>query len=156
MIDLSSSFIRTQVAESDIIFKRGERIYEHGTFMCAQSVPEEGVFVYDVDGNYGDYTTRIQVSMDGVKTSCDCPFPGKGCKHTVAVLLDVQDRLAAWKSAKLNQRIGRVSRIGQKSGCVNVVNLICKYSIEESILAGIQLKTDLFDGAFDAGPDRMR
>jgi hypothetical protein len=99
MIDLSSSFIRTQVAESDIIFKRGERIYEHGTFMCARSVPEEGIFVYDVDGNYGDYTTRIRVSRDGVNTSCDCPFPGNGCKHTVAVLLDVQDRLAAWKSA---------------------------------------------------------
>ena len=53
-----------------------------------------------------------------------------------------------WNPARLNQRIGRVNRIGQKSRCVNVVNLISKNSIEEKILAGIQLKTDLFEGVF--------
>ena len=58
-----------------------------------------------------------------------------------------------WNPARLNQRIGRVNRIGQRSGCVNVVNLICKQSIEEKILAGIQLKTDLFEGVFDGGAD---
>ncbi len=51
------------------------------------------------------------------------------------------------------QRIGRVNRIGQKSRCVNVVNLITKNSIEEKILTGIQLKTDLFKGVFEGGTD---
>ena len=50
-------------------------------------------------------------------------------------------------------RIGRVNRIGQKSRCVNVVNLITKNSIEEKILTGIQLKTDLFKGVFEGGTD---
>lgn len=36
-----------------------------------------------------------------------------------------------WNPAKLNQRIGRVHRIGQKSSAVNVINLISKDSIEE-------------------------
>ena len=58
-----------------------------------------------------------------------------------------------WNPARLSQRIGRVSRIGQKSQCVNVVNLIAKNSIEEKILAGLQLKRDVFDGVFDGGPD---
>ena len=49
-----------------------------------------------------------------------------------------------WNPAKLNQRIGRVSRIGQKSQCINVVNFICKGTVEEKIFAGIQLKTELF------------
>jgi len=60
-----------------------------------------------------------------------------------------------WNPAKMNQRIGRVSRIGQKSKCINVVNLIAKHSIEEKILTGIQLKTDLFKGVFDDGPDKV-
>jgi superfamily II DNA/RNA helicase len=60
-----------------------------------------------------------------------------------------------WNPAKLNQRIGRVNRIGQKSKCVNVVNLICKHSIEEKILAGIQIKTDLFKGVFDGETDKV-
>ena len=43
-----------------------------------------------------------------------------------------------WNPAKMNQRIGWVSRIGQASQCINVINLVAKNSIEERILAGIQ------------------
>ncbi len=60
-----------------------------------------------------------------------------------------------WNPAKLNQRIGRVMRIGQKSGCVNVINLIAKESIEEKIMAGIQLKQELFNGVFDGTTDTV-
>jgi superfamily II DNA/RNA helicase len=60
-----------------------------------------------------------------------------------------------WNPAKVNQRIGRVNRIGQKSKCINVVNLIAKYSIEERIMAGIKLKGELFDGVFDGGKDEV-
>ena len=60
-----------------------------------------------------------------------------------------------WNPAKVNQRIGRVNRIGQKSKCINVINLIAKYSIEERIMAGIKLKGDLFDGVFDGGKDEV-
>jgi hypothetical protein len=55
----------------------------------------------------------------------------------------------------VRQRIGRVNRIGQKSRCINVVNLITKNSIEEKILAGLRLKTDLFAGVFDGGADTV-
>ena len=60
-----------------------------------------------------------------------------------------------WNPARINQRIGRVNRIGQKSRCVNVVNLVAKNSIEEKIMAGLQLKTDLFKGVFDGGLDMV-
>jgi superfamily II DNA or RNA helicase len=60
-----------------------------------------------------------------------------------------------WNPAKLNQRIGRVNRIGQTSRCITVVNLIAKDSIEEKIYAGLQLKTDLFEGVFDGGQDMV-
>ncbi len=60
-----------------------------------------------------------------------------------------------WNPAKLNQRIGRINRIGQKSQCINVINLIAKQSIEERIMAGIKLKEDLFSGVFDGGKDEV-
>ena len=60
-----------------------------------------------------------------------------------------------WNPAKMNQRIGRINRIGQKSKCINVINLIAKYSIEERIMAGIKLKGDLFNGVFDGGQDEV-
>ncbi|MCD4718673.1 MAG: DEAD/DEAH box helicase, partial [Desulfobacula sp.] len=58
-----------------------------------------------------------------------------------------------WNPAKLNQRTGRVNRIGQTSKCINVINLIAKRSIEEKILSGIQMKTDLFKSVFEDGSD---
>lgn len=60
-----------------------------------------------------------------------------------------------WNPARLSQRIGRVMRIGQKSKCVNVVNLIAKQSIEEKILAGIHLKQELFSGVFDGTTNQV-
>jgi len=38
---------------------------------------------------------------------------------------------------------------------INVINLIAKNSIEERIYAGIQLKTDLFQGVFDGTTDMV-
>jgi superfamily II DNA/RNA helicase len=54
-----------------------------------------------------------------------------------------------WNPAKLNQRIGRIHRIGQKSSSVNIINLITKNSIEEKVYAGINLKQELFEAALE-------
>jgi superfamily II DNA or RNA helicase len=99
MFELTPDFIRKNVAFSDVIFQRGTKLYEYGSFACTDADIKRGAFVYEVDGNHGDYTTRVQLMTDGLNSSCDCPYPGKGCKHTVAVLLDVYDRVNAWKSA---------------------------------------------------------
>ncbi len=58
-----------------------------------------------------------------------------------------------WNPAKLNQRIGRIHRIGQKHTVVNVINLITKKSIEEKVYAGINLKQELFDAALEGAGD---
>ncbi|MDM8515191.1 SNF2-related protein [Desulfobacterales bacterium HSG16] len=100
MFDLTPDYIRTNVADSDIIYQRGRKIFEHGAFLCADADTDVGSFLYDVDGNYGDYTARINFHDTGLKTFCDCPYPGSGCKHTVAVLLDVHDQLHYIKQVK--------------------------------------------------------
>lgn len=76
MVDISREFVRDHIADSAVIYKRGVRIYEHGSFILRESNPEKGYFNYHVDGNYGDYTTRIQVNDSHVDTACDCPYPG--------------------------------------------------------------------------------
>ncbi len=58
-----------------------------------------------------------------------------------------------WNPAKLNQRIGRIDRIGQKHSVINVINLITKNSIEEKVYAGINLKQELFDAALEGAGD---
>ncbi|TVR68052.1 MAG: helicase [Spirochaetaceae bacterium] len=60
-----------------------------------------------------------------------------------------------WNPAKLNQRIGRIHRIGQKSDKINVINMITRNSIEERVYAGIGLKQELFDAVIDGAGDEV-
>ena len=80
------------VADSPVIFKRGIRVYENGSFALVEADPERGIYTYEVDGNYGDYTTKIRLTDGNLEVSCDCPYPGRGCKHVVAAILDLRDR----------------------------------------------------------------
>ncbi|NOY68939.1 MAG: DEAD/DEAH box helicase family protein, partial [Deltaproteobacteria bacterium] len=98
MKGLSKDFIRSNIAASMPVFKRGVNLYENGSYICDTADFENGMFVYGVDGNYGDYTINIKVLDDAVGYECDCPFPGRGCKHVVASLLDVADRYGEWKN----------------------------------------------------------
>ena len=97
MFELTESYIKNQIADTAIIYKRGLNLYQHGSFVLSEADPDNGLFSYQVDGNYGDYITRIVLEPERVKTTCDCPYPGVGCKHTVAVLLDVRDQLVRRK-----------------------------------------------------------
>lgn len=99
MLDLTREFIKDHVADSPIIFKRGMDVYEHGSFVLKESDLEKGHFIYDVDGSFGDYKTSIRIDKDNVGTFCDCPYPGQGCKHTVAALLDAKDIIGHWRQA---------------------------------------------------------
>ncbi len=105
MVRLSPEYIRGRVAFSDVIYQRGVGIYENGSFICTESDPENGRFVYEIDGTYGDYITKVQLLSDGLNSSCDCPYPGKGCKHTVAVLLDVLERLEGRKGERTKEAV---------------------------------------------------
>lgn len=60
-----------------------------------------------------------------------------------------------WNPARLNQRIGRIHRIGQTSKKLNVINLISRNSIEEKVLAGISMKQDLFDAVLEGKADAV-
>ncbi len=90
---LTPDYIRKHVADTGIIYKRGERLFEYGACVGRRRDDENGLFEYAVDGNYGDYTIRIQINGDRMDTSCDCPYPGVGCKHTVAALLDISQNI---------------------------------------------------------------
>jgi len=97
MENLTREFIRDRIADSPVIYKRGVSLYEHGSFLLRSADHDKGMFTYDVDGNYGDYVTTLQLDGNGIETSCNCPYPGKGCKHIVAVMLDAADVIRHWK-----------------------------------------------------------
>ena len=54
----------------------------------------------------------------------------------------------------LEQRIGRIHRIGQQRG-VEVINLISAGTIEEDMLSRLRFKAALFEGVLDGGEDAV-
>jgi superfamily II DNA or RNA helicase len=99
MPPLTPEIIKKSYADSALIYERGISIYQNGAFVLKESDPAKGVFHYEVDGSYGDYTTQVAITGGRVDLSCSCPYPGSGCKHAVAALLDVRDILQRLKSA---------------------------------------------------------
>jgi SNF2 family DNA or RNA helicase len=89
---LTNEYIRTSIADSYVIFKRGLNIFQHGSFLCINADWEKKSFRYEVDGNYGDYIISINIKGMKVSTSCSCPYPGSGCKHIVAILMDIGNK----------------------------------------------------------------
>lgn len=90
MTTLHIAAIRS-IADSVIIFKRGEALHRNGAFREINGNNAPGHYTYEVDGNYGDYRTEI-ILNNGIKAQCDCPYPGSGCKHIIAILLELFDR----------------------------------------------------------------
>ena len=93
MLELTRNYIQNNIADSWRIYKRGMTLFHNGAFYCNEFEVHSGTFSYEVDGNYGDYTISIELGKDDLYGSCDCPYPGNGCKHIVAVLLDIQEQL---------------------------------------------------------------
>ena len=59
-----------------------------------------------------------------------------------------------WNPAILEQRIGRIYRIGQEMP-IQVMNLVSKDSIEESMIDRLRFKRSMFEGALDGGDDTI-
>jgi superfamily II DNA or RNA helicase len=89
MEELNAQFIKSEIARTETIFNRGETIFQLGSYSLADKNEEKNKFTYVFDGTYGDYKVNITLNNNKVSTSCSCPFPHKGCKHTVAACLDL-------------------------------------------------------------------
>lgn len=59
-----------------------------------------------------------------------------------------------WNPAVLEQRIGRVHRLGQAHG-VNVVNFVAEGTIEQRMLSLLAFKKSLFSGVLDGGDSEV-
>lgn len=59
-----------------------------------------------------------------------------------------------WNPSVLEQRVGRVHRIGQRRN-IQVLNMISQDSFEERMLATLEVKASLFEGILDNGDDTV-
>jgi superfamily II DNA or RNA helicase len=79
--------------------------------------------------------------------STDAGGVGLNLQHAAATVVNMD---LPWNPAVLEQRIGRVHRMGQARS-VQVVNFVAQGSIEEGMLSVLAFKKSLFAGVLDGG-----
>ena len=90
-----------------------------------------------------DNECRIFLSTDTGSTGLNLQAAG------IIINLDLP-----WNPAVLEQRIGRIYRIGQDEP-IQVLNLVSKDSIEERMIDRLRFKRSLFEGTLDGGDDTI-
>lgn len=135
-----------------VIFSQWERM----TRLVAQELERSGVEYSYVHGNVParERQQRIEAFVNHpevhVLLSTDATSTGLNLQAAnVLINLDLP-----WNPAVLEQRIGRIHRIGQTRG-VQVINLISVGTIEEDMLSKLRFKTALFEGVLDGGDDAV-
>jgi Helicase conserved C-terminal domain len=79
--------------------------------------------------------------------STDAGGVGLNLQHAAATVFNMD---LPWNPAVLEQRIGRVHRMGQQRG-VQAINFVAQGSIEEGMLSVLAFKKSLFAGVLDGG-----
>ncbi len=68
---LTPDYIRNEIADADIIYKRGERLFEYGACAGTYIDAENGCYEYVADGNYGDYAIEIRINGSEIEKFTD-------------------------------------------------------------------------------------
>jgi superfamily II DNA/RNA helicase len=127
------------------------------TFLIGRSLSDAGLGFVELSGKVP--VKKRQALIDEFTTNPQCRVFLSTDAGGTGLNLQAADCVVnfelPWNPARVRQRVGRVNRIGQRSRSINVINLITKNSIEEKILAGLQLKTELFASVFDGGAEKV-
>jgi len=130
--------------------------YERMTFLASQELTKLKIGWVSLHGNVpaqkrGDLMARFREDPDcKVFLSTDAGGVGLNLQAASAVV----NFEPPWNPARLEQRVGRVHRLGQTHP-VQVVHLLTEQSIEERVWETLKLKKALFAGLFDSMTDEV-
>lgn len=144
--------IINNIAESDggkvVVFSQWERM----TRLIAQELEKSGILYEYLHG--GVPSVKRKELMDSFNENPDIRVfisTDAGCTglnlQTASYLINMD---LPWNPAVLEQRIGRIYRIGQRNN-IQVINLVSAGTIEEQMLGKLRFKSSMFAGALDGG-----
>ncbi len=144
--------ITSEEGEKVVVFSQWERM----TRLIAKDLEEKGIryeYLYGgipsekrknlVDDFNNLPESRVFLSTDAGSTGLNL--------QAAATIINID---LPWNPAVLEQRIGRIYRLGQKNN-IQVINLVAPESIEERMLDKLRFKTSMFEGVLDKGEDSV-
>jgi superfamily II DNA or RNA helicase len=125
--------------------------YERMTYLAGQELKKLGIGFVSLHG--GVPSKDRGALMEQFRRDADCRVflstDAGGVGLNLQAASAVINFEPPWNPARLEQRIGRVHRLGQ-SNPVHVVHLLTKGTIEERVWETLKLKKSLFAGVFDS------
>ena len=146
---------------NDIISEEGEKVvvfsqWERMTRLIAKELEKKEIgFEYLhggvpsekrknlVDNFMNEPSSRVFLSTDAGSTGLNL--------QSAATIINID---LPWNPAVLEQRIGRIYRLGQENN-IQVINLVTPDSIEQEMLGKLRFKTSMFEGVLDDGEDSV-
>ena len=146
---------------NDIISEEGEKVvvfsqWERMTRLIAKELEKKEIgFEYLhggvpsekrknlVDNFMNEPSSRVFLSTDAGSTGLNL--------QSAATIINID---LPWNPAVLEQRIGRIYRLGQQNN-IQVINLVTPDSIEQEMLSKLRFKTSMFEGVLDDGEDSV-
>ena len=146
---------------NDIISEEGEKVvvfsqWERMTRLIAKELEKKEIgFEYLhggvpsekrknlVDNFMNEPSSRVFLSTDAGSTGLNL--------QSAATIINID---LPWNPAVLEQRIGRIYRLGQQNN-IQVINLVTPDSIEQEMLGKLRFKTSMFEGVLDDGEDSV-
>ena len=146
---------------SDIISVEGEKVvvfsqWERMTRLIAKELKERKIgfeYLYggvpsakrkDLVDNFMNLPeSRVFLTTDAGSTGLNL--------QAAATIINID---LPWNPAVLEQRIGRIYRLGQQNN-IQVINLVAPHSIEEDMVGKLRFKTSMFEGVLDGGEDSV-
>lgn len=146
---------------NDIISEEGEKVvvfsqWERMTRLIAKELEKKEIgFEYLhggvpsekrknlVDNFMNEPSSRVFLSTDAGSTGLNL--------QSAATIINID---LPWTPAVLEQRIGRIYRLGQQNN-IQVINLVTPDSIEQEMLGKLRFKTSMFEGVLDDGEDSV-
>ena len=144
--------ITSEEGEKVVVFSQWERM----TRLIARELEEKGIrYEYlhggipsekrkDLVDNFNNLPeSRVFLSTDAGSTGLNL--------QAAATIINID---LPWNPAVLEQRIGRIYRLGQQNN-IQVINLVAPESIEDRMLDKLRFKTSMFEGVLDNGEDSV-
>jgi superfamily II DNA or RNA helicase/predicted nucleic acid-binding Zn finger protein len=154
-LDEFREVIRELVLEEDrkvVVFSE----YERMTHLAGQALAKLGIGFVSLHGGVPSRKRGALISQFRDDPACrvflSTDAGGVGLNlQTASAVVNFEP---PWNPARLEQRIGRVHRLGQEHP-VQVIHFLTTGSIEERVWETIQVKKSLFAGVFDAPTDEI-
>ena len=154
-IDETMNILQNVIESGDgkvVIFSQWERM----TRLVASELDKLGIGYASLNGSVPSEKRKRLIDDFQENPSCrifiSTDTGSTGLNLQVASLVINLD--IPWNPAVLEQRVGRIYRIGQKRN-IQVVNMISKDSFEERMLSTLGVKSSLFEGIMDRGDDTV-